>query len=115
MPRPSASALALDPHHADTLHLMGLIHLQDGQSALAIEWIVRALQQGSPKPIYLLNLAAALHKEGRFEEALKALDKAVQLKPGDAELWKNLGEALIALGRLDEAILALQHALKLAL
>ena len=106
-------ALALDAGHADTLHLMGLIHLQDEQSDFAIEWFVRAIQQGSPKPVYLWNLGAALQKQGRHEEALKALDKAVQLQPDNADLWKNLGEALIALARLDEAILSFQHALKL--
>src|SRR5277367_6304344 len=72
-------ALALDAGHADTLHLMGLIHLQGEQSDFAIEWFVRAIQQGSPKPVYLWNLGAALQKQGRHEEALKALDKAVQL------------------------------------
>jgi tetratricopeptide (TPR) repeat protein len=106
-------ALALDAGHADTLHLMGMLHLQDEQYEFAIEWIARAIRQGSPKPVYLWNLGAALHKQGRYEEALKAFDKAVQLQPDDAELWRNLGEVLIALGRLGEAILSFQHALKL--
>ena len=92
---------------------MGLIHLQDAQYDFAIEWIVRAIQQGSPKPVYLWSLGAALRKQGRNEEALKAFDKAVQLKPDDAGLWKNLGDVLIDLDRLDEAVLSLQHALKL--
>jgi tetratricopeptide (TPR) repeat protein len=105
-------ALALDAGHADTLHLMGLLHFEDKQYEFAIEWIARAIQ-GTPKPAYLWSLGAALHKLGRYEEALKTFDKAVQLKPDDADLWKNLGEVLIALDRRDEAILSLQHALKL--
>ena len=36
-------ALALDANHADTLHLMGLLHLQDEQYDLAIEWIAGAM------------------------------------------------------------------------
>jgi tetratricopeptide (TPR) repeat protein len=106
-------ALALDAGHADTLHLMGLLHLQDGQYDFAIEWIARAIRQ-DPKPAYLLSLAAALQKQGRREEALKALDKAVQLKPDDAELWRNLGCVLIDLDRKDEAVLSFQHVLKLS-
>jgi tetratricopeptide (TPR) repeat protein len=94
---------------------MGLLHLQDEQYDFAIEWIARAIRQGSPKPVYLWSLGSALQKQGRYEEALKAFDKAVQLKPDDAELWRNLGEVLIDLDRPDEAILSFQHALKLNL
>src|SRR5579862_8509523 len=85
-------ALALDAGHADTLHLTGLLHLQNGQCDFAIEWIARAIQQGSPKPVYLWSLAIALRKQGRYEEALKAVDKAVQLRPDDTESWRNLGD-----------------------
>ena len=92
---------------------MGLLHLQNGQCDFAIEWIARAVQQGTPKPVYLWSLAIALRKQGRYEEALKAVDKAVQLRPDDAESWRNLGDVLIDLDRPDEAILSFQQALKL--
>jgi Tfp pilus assembly protein PilF len=36
-------ALAIDPNHADTLHLMGLLSLQAEQSDLAVEWIAHAV------------------------------------------------------------------------
>jgi tetratricopeptide (TPR) repeat protein len=106
-------ALALDAGHADTLHLMGLLHLHDEQYDFAIEWITRAIRQGDPKPVYLWSLGTALQKQGRYEEALNAFDKAVQLKPDDADLWRNLGDVLIDLDRPAEAILSFQHALKL--
>jgi tetratricopeptide (TPR) repeat protein len=105
-------ALALAPDHADTLHLAGLLALSGGQYDHAIEWISRAVRQ-QPKTDYLTNLGTALLKQGRREEALAAFDKAVQLKPDDASLWKNLGDALSCLGRSEEAILTYQHALKL--
>jgi tetratricopeptide (TPR) repeat protein len=37
-------ALAADPNHADTLHLMGLLSLQAKQYNHAVEWIARAIQ-----------------------------------------------------------------------
>jgi tetratricopeptide (TPR) repeat protein len=49
----------------------------------------------------------------RHEEALKTFDKAVQLKPDDAELWRNLGNVLVDLGRQADAVLSFQHVLKL--
>jgi tetratricopeptide (TPR) repeat protein len=98
--------------HADTMHLMGLISLHAKRYDLAVEWISRAIKQ-EPKPEYLTSLGNTLLKQGRREDALKTFDKAVQLKPDSAELWKNLGDVLQKLERRDEALLSFQHALKL--
>jgi tetratricopeptide (TPR) repeat protein len=105
-------ALALDPGHADTLHLMGLLALQSEQFDHAAEWIARALKQ-DPRPEYLYSLGTALRQQGRFEDALMAFDKAVQLKPDKAELWIALGRVLGDLKRPADALLSFQHALKL--
>ena len=104
--------LAADPNHAGALHLMGLIALQSQHYDHALQWIARAIAQ-DPRPDYLASLGAALSQQGRHEEALKAFDKAVQLKPGDATLWKQLGDALLQLQRYDHALLSFQHVLKL--
>jgi tetratricopeptide (TPR) repeat protein len=105
-------ALAADPDHADSLHLMGLLSRQAQNYDLAVEWIARALRQ-EPKAEYLSSLGTTLRLQGRFEEALKTLDKAIQLKPEDAELWINLGNVLADLARPADALLAFQHVLKL--
>jgi tetratricopeptide (TPR) repeat protein len=105
-------ALALDPDHADTLHLMGLISLQARQYDHAVEWISRAIRR-EPKPAYLASLGTTLFNQGRREEGLQAFDKAVQLAPDDANLWRHLGSALAEAGRTDEAILSFQQAVKL--
>jgi tetratricopeptide (TPR) repeat protein len=105
-------ALALDADHADTLHLAGLLALHARQFEGAMEWTARAIRQ-QPKPEYLVTLGTALRQQGRLEEALKALDKAVQLKPDATGLWMALGNVLVDLNRTDQAILAFQHVLKL--
>ena len=105
-------ALALDSEHADTLHLTGLLCLQAEQFDHAVEWISRAIRQ-QPKAEYLTNLGTALMKQGRREEALATFDKAVQLEPDSADLWRNLGDLLTEMERLEEAALTYQHALKL--
>jgi tetratricopeptide (TPR) repeat protein len=105
-------ALAAEADHADTLHLMGLLSFQAGQYDLAVAWMVRAIRQ-NPKPDYLSNLGTTLQRLGRQEEALKAFDKATQLKPADAGLWMKLGAVLVELKRLPDALLSFQHVLKL--
>jgi tetratricopeptide (TPR) repeat protein len=103
-------ALAADSNHADALHLMGLLALHAKQYDHALEWIARAIGQ-DPRPEYLASLGTTLQQQGRREKALAACDKAVQLKPDDAELWKQLGNILLE--RFDHALLSFQHVLKL--
>jgi tetratricopeptide (TPR) repeat protein len=105
-------ALEADAGHADSLHLMGLVALQARQYEQAIEWITRAVRQ-DPKPSYVASLAIVLQEQGRYEDALQALDKAIQLSPGDADLWRRMGDVLVQLLRHDQALLSYRHALKL--
>jgi tetratricopeptide (TPR) repeat protein len=97
------NALAADPYHRDSLHLIGLLCLQARQYDHAIEWIARANQQ-DVKTDYLLSLGTALEQQGLYQEALRAFDQGVQIKPDDAELWASRGATLTHLGRLDEAL-----------
>src|SRR6516225_7345082 len=83
-------ALAADPAHADAFHLMGLLSLQAQQHDQAVEWISRAIKR-EPKSAYLNSLGIALLRLGRSDDAVKAFDKAVQLKPDDAQAWRRLG------------------------
>jgi tetratricopeptide (TPR) repeat protein/ADP-heptose:LPS heptosyltransferase len=105
-------ALAANSSHADSLHLQGLLSLVAQQHDHAVEWIARAILQ-KPKPEYLASLGTALLQQGRPDEALKAFDKAVQLKPDDAALWMKLGDVLVDLKRPDDALLSFQHVLGL--
>jgi tetratricopeptide (TPR) repeat protein len=50
------------------------------------------------------NKSAALGRLGRFEEALHASNKAIELKPWFAVAWCNKGAALGWLGLNEEAI-----------
>jgi tetratricopeptide (TPR) repeat protein len=101
-------ALLLEAENAETLHLVGRLHLKIGQSDHAVEWLSRAIRQEA-KPAYLSSLAGALTEQGRLAEAAQVLEKAVQLQPDDAELWRQLGDGLIAAGRSPEALLCFQH------
>ncbi|MGA7804652.1 tetratricopeptide repeat protein [Bradyrhizobium sp.] len=105
-------ALVADGNHAPSLHLMGLLAFQAGQADHALEWLARAIRQEA-RPEYLASLGSVLQQQQRHDEALKALDTAVKLRPDDAELWRQMGNLLAEQQRLPEAVLSLQHALKL--
>lgn len=103
-------ALAADPNHADSLYLMGIVALRMGQHDHAVAWLSQAIRQ-TPKIDYLTSLGFTLKQMGRLDDAFAVFDKAIQLKPDDAELWKHLGGVLQALDRGAEALLSYQHAL----
>jgi len=105
-------ALAIDPDHVDSLHLMGLLSLQAGQYDHAIEWIARANRQ-DPKAQHLISLGIALTQQGLHGEAFKAFDAAVRITPGDAETWLYHGDALANLQRPADAVASYQQVLKL--
>lgn len=104
--------LARDPGHADALHLMGLLCVHTRELDHAVEWLSRAIRR-EPKPLYLTTLGTALLQRGRGADAIKVFEKAIELQPGNAELWRNLGLALAELRRNDDAILSFQRALEL--
>jgi tetratricopeptide (TPR) repeat protein len=105
-------ALALDAENPETLHLAGIVCFNSGQYDHSVEWISRAVRR-EPKSVYLADLGAALAKQGRIDEAVKAADMAVQLTPDDASLWRHIGNVLIDAERHADALLCFQHALKL--
>jgi tetratricopeptide (TPR) repeat protein/ADP-heptose:LPS heptosyltransferase len=105
-------ALSLDPSSSDAMHLMGLLSFDGGQYDHAIEWLARAIRQ-VPKAEYLKHLGAVLQHVKRYEEALKAFDKAIQFQPDSAELWCCIGGVFLQLGRDNEALSSYQRALQL--
>ena len=54
-----------------------------------------------------------LMNQDRYEEALQALTKSIELNPSNTEVWRNKGVALYFLGRYDEAIQATEKAIEI--
>lgn len=84
-----------------------------GAAAATLEPFVAPVMEGeSPTgPIayqVALDYGRAVAAAGRAEDALPYLEKATEMRPGDALAWKGLGDALAALGRRDEATAALE-------
>ena len=59
------------------------------------------------------ELANALVREGKVDEAIIQIEKALAIQPNDSQAHNNLGNLLHKKGRLDEAIAHYQKALEL--
>lgn len=102
------------PDHADALHGLGLIALQQDRADLAIGYIGKAAALARDNAGYHLDLGLALRARGHLEEARAAVHVAVLLQPTDADARGALADSLVLLGRLEEAAQAYRAALELA-
>lgn len=83
--------------------------------AAALEFAARRhLDHAADSALAWNTLGVALQSQGRYAEALEALDRAIALFPEAAEAHNNRAVALKNLGRLDEALVAAERACALA-
>ena len=85
--------LAVEPNHADAIHLLGVIASQVGQHEIAAEYIERAIGLKGNDAFFHCNLGGVYHALRRIPEAIAACRRALQLKPDYAEAHNNLGIA----------------------
>ncbi len=88
-------------------------HHRAGRLDKAATLYRRALKQRPENAEALHLLGVLLHQQGKHEEALRALDKAVRLDHRVAPYHFNYGEVLRALGRAEEASARYRRALAL--
>ena len=101
------------PRHYGALHLLGIIHSQQGQHDSAIALLEKAVAQDSRPAEAHNNLGLALHAGKRHADAVGAFERAIAIRPNYAIAYNNLGNSLASLGRHEEAVVALQHAVAL--
>lgn len=99
------------PRHAPANHLLGLIELQQGRAAAAVELISIAIEVMPDDFHAQLNLGAAFMALGRAADALRCCERAVALNPGIGLAWTNRGNALLALKQAEAALASYLKAL----
>ena len=105
--------LAVNPRHADTLHLLGVIAYQTGRHDLAADMIRKAIAINPREASLHSNLGNLFKEQGRLDEAVACYRRAIELKPDFSEALNNLGNALRAQKQLDEAFTSYRRALEL--
>nr|WP_294516614.1 tetratricopeptide repeat protein [uncultured Rhodopila sp.] len=96
--------LARDGGHADSLHLLGLISVEQDDAVAGIALIRRAMALQPGCAPYHNSLGHAWRRLGRLEDALHAYAAGCALRPGSAEIHSNLATTLLDLGRRGEAV-----------
>ncbi|MBW4577942.1 MAG: tetratricopeptide repeat-containing glycosyltransferase family protein [Aphanothece sp. CMT-3BRIN-NPC111] len=102
--------LQQQPHHAQALHLLGLLGLQVGKYEIAIEYISKAIEANPSNSAFHNNLGVVFKKVGTVEEAIVCYQKALELNPKDASCHYNLGNLFRQREQLEEATVCYQEA-----
>jgi tetratricopeptide (TPR) repeat protein len=106
-------ALKIRPDRSDAHNDLGIVLMQMGKLAEAIQQFHEALRL-SPEYMWAhFNLGRALVQEGDVKEAVAHFRAAVQIEPDFAWGRERLATALIALGKIDEALPQYQEVVRL--
>jgi tetratricopeptide (TPR) repeat protein len=99
-----ARVLAARADHPGALHLTGVLDIQRGDPAAAVDKIRAALTVNPKAAPFHGNLGTALQSLGRFDEAVAAYREAVRLDPSYADAHNNIGALHEKRGRYREAV-----------
>ena len=105
--------LVIDPDHADTLHLLGLIEHRLGHSEVAVERIRKAITRSGRDPAFHHNLGNILRGQGQLAEAMTYYERALALAPSSVDTLYNLGNTCQDLGLTERAVGYFERALRL--
>lgn len=98
--------------HPGALHLLGVLDIQRGQPAAAIDKIRAALAVNPAAAPFHGNLGTALQALGRLDEAIQAYREAVRLDPSYADAHNNMGALFEKRTQYRDAVDSYRAALK---
>ena len=90
--------LAVEPQHADALHLLGLIASDARQYRIAIGFFNKAIALDGSNASFHNSLGRAYRRFGRFDEAAQSQRRALALDPGFADALSDLGSVFYRRG-----------------
>jgi aspartyl/asparaginyl beta-hydroxylase (cupin superfamily) len=96
--------VAREPGHIGALNTLGMIALNQGDSATAISWLERAAEAAPETPPIRFNLFQALDLAGEPERALETLDWALRADPDYLPAGIMKADLLERLGRRSESL-----------
>ena len=106
----AASSTAVPPPEALELRNLGLAELENERPPAAEEHYRRLVELLPEEPLGHANLAIALLRRQHLDEGEAAIDRALELAPGRADLLAIKGEIFVWSGAREEALATLSAA-----
>ncbi len=108
------SAIAADPDHADALNFLGYSLAEENRELDRAETLVRRALELRPDAGYIMDSVGwILFMQGKADEAIPWLEKALDAEGDDPVILEHLGDAYAVTGRDEQARQAYQAALQL--
>jgi tetratricopeptide (TPR) repeat protein len=105
--------LAVDPQHADALHLLGVLLDHSNRSEAAVGFLERAVAAPGASAVYHYSLGDAYRRTGRLQDAIGAYRRSAARNPNTPEVYDHLGATLTEAECFGEAVEAFNRALEL--
>ncbi|HEX5046801.1 MAG TPA: tetratricopeptide repeat protein [Gammaproteobacteria bacterium] len=96
-------ALAIEPGNRSALNNLARLYTARGDTALAELYTQRVRRYQDANPYYHYSLARDAYVNGRLDEALDEIRRALRLKRDDHEFYLLQGRALLGANRADAA------------
>jgi tetratricopeptide (TPR) repeat protein len=95
--------LAVDPNHPQALAYLADIELRNNEPDKALPLLQKVVKQRNDIRIAYVNLGAILTQQKRYEEAEKALQRAIIIDPSQPDAHFRLGRLEQAMGNMPAA------------
>jgi tetratricopeptide (TPR) repeat protein len=105
--------LRASPDDPQALHMLGYILTRLGERDAGLALMDRSIERAPRAASFLNNRAQVLAEDGRVDDAIRDLRRAVQLDASFTAAYVHLGILLRRAGRFDEALAAIRRALAL--
>lgn len=107
-------ALEISNRHPFVLNYLGYTWLEQNKNFNEALFMIFEAYSENPEDGHIMDsLGWALYRMGKYEDAVKILERASEYLPGNALLCDHLGDAYWQVGRKAEAVFQWQHALTL--
>jgi serine/threonine protein kinase/tetratricopeptide (TPR) repeat protein len=107
------AAVNANPYYWYNHNKLGGAYLQTGDNEKALQEYRQVTELASDNPIGYGNIAAVYERQGRWQDAIPALQKTLELEKDSAD-YSNLGTAYFFLKRYDEAVPMFEKAVELS-
>jgi tetratricopeptide (TPR) repeat protein len=103
-------ALQIYPAYAPALTLRGVLSMDNNDVAAAVEDFDRAIHADGGYSVAYGAMAAALNRLNKFDDALRAAERASSLSPNSWQPYFEMARSYIAKGDYERALQQLTHA-----